>query len=129
MRQVQSHVDDSARLTPDGREVGRPRRVLHDDQLEDGERQERGDAQRHLLAAVGWQPELRQRDADDEQSRRHDVDDVVAELAREEDGEESAWEGLARVRVFVEVLQLRFRVIQLPFSILREFLKQLLQEQ
>ena len=113
------------RLTHDGSVIGRSRRVFHDDELEDGEGEKRRDAERYFLTAVRRQPEHRQWDGDHEQCRRHDVDDVIAELARDEDGEEGAWEGFSRMCVLLEVFQLRFRVVQLPLAVLRKFLNNL----
>ena len=60
MHNIQTLLSCVCRLTHDWSVVGRPWRVFHDDELEDGEGEKRRDAEGYLLTAVRRQPEHRQ---------------------------------------------------------------------
>ena len=77
--------------------------MLHDDQLKDGEWEEDRDPQWYLLPGVWRQPEHIEGNADHKQCRQDDVDQVVAELAGQENGEANAVKVCICVCVLCEV--------------------------
>ena len=67
-------------LTEYGEEVGGGGRLVGEDELEDGEGEEDGDAEGHLLPGVRRQPEHEQRQRHDHYTRAQDVQPVVRSL-------------------------------------------------
>ena len=60
-------------LTDEREFLGGGRHALPDDHQEDGHGEERGDAERHLLAAVRRHVERHQRDARDQHARQDQI--------------------------------------------------------
>ena len=95
---------------------------LGDDQQEHGERQQHGDAQGDLLAAVGRQVEDQHGEEGDEQAGDDEVDGV-------EEGQAADVEGVGDVRVdlhaavVLDVVLVARRVYDLPLAALPEVLE------
>lgn len=90
---------------------------LGDEQQEDGERQQHGDAQRDLLAAVWWQVEDQDGQAGDEQAGDDEVDGVEQRQAADHEVVGDVGVDLVTAVVFLGVVG-SYSVDDCPFSTL-----------
>ena len=106
-------------LTKERNILGRLRDVLGHKQQEDGEGQQDGDPERHLLAGVGRQVEDENGQQRHHHARRNNVDQVEHRLPAQVKREPDAWKRNAGVRLVELVAAGRLRAQDVPLAAVR----------
>ena len=96
--------------------LARLRYVLGHEQHEDREGEQHRDAERHLLATIGRQPEADQTQHREPNARQDDVEQVVEDAASHEDAKRHVRKGLLRTARIVDHVAHHLHAYQVPLA-------------